>query len=320
MSGEAPPDFVSLGRRLKKRVLLALCLSSVLPLLVLAYIVHGYVLPEIESLSGVHLVALQGLIFFMALAMIGGAWLIWDLGWTVSQMAEMLSAQPNLEGPGRRTDEVGTLMTSFTNMLSTIEQQAIQINSFTTRLDAAYKEIEVTNAKLKETSFRDEVTGLYNRRFFSLRLEEEMSRFKRFNHPVSVVVLDIDGFKNVNDEFGHAVGDETLREIAQILMKHSRGINVVSRFGGDEFAVLLVETSKAGARLYADRIRQVVATFPFSHGKQVTASFGVASLPDDEVTTSDDLFRAADEALYAAKRAGKNQVVAAGRPADKLGG
>ena len=134
---------------------------------------------------------------------------------------------------------------------------------------------------------------------------------------MSVVSLDIDGFKNVNDEFGHAVGDETLRELAQILMKHSRGINVVSRFGGDEFAILLVEPSKAGARLYADRIRQVVATFPFSHGKPVTASVGFASLPDDETATAEDLFRAADEALYAAKRAGKNQVVAAG-PAQKV--
>ena len=210
-------------------------------------------------------------------------------------------------------------MKSFTGMLATIEQQAIEINTFASRLDAAYKELEVTNTKLKETSFRDEVTGLYNRRFFSLRLEEEMSRFRRFNHPVSVVLLDIDGFKNVNDEFGHAVGDETLRDLGQILMKHSRGINVVARFGGDEFTILLVETPKAGAQLYAERIRQVVATFPFSHGKQVTASFGVASLPDDEVASSDDLFRAADEALYAAKRAGKNQVVAA-RPRQQVGG
>ena len=156
----------------------------------------------------------------------------------------------------------------------------------------------------------DSLTGLYNRRFFTLRLEEELSRYRRFNHPVSVVLLDLDGFKAVNDEFGHSVGDDTLREVAQILMKHSRGINVVSRYGGDEFAVLLVETSKAGARLYADRIREVVAKHPFSHGKVVTASFGVASLPDDETGTADDLFRASDDALYAAKRAGKNQVAA----------
>src|SRR2546430_3708917 len=150
------------------------------------------------------------------------------------------------------------------------------------RLDSAYKELESTNVRLKETSFKDDLTGLYNRRFFSVRLEEEMSRYRRFNHPVSLVLMDLDGFKAVNDEMGHMEGDETLRDIGQILMKHSRGINVVSRYGGDEFVVLLVETSKSGARLYADRIRQVVATFPHSPGKPVTASFRGARLPDDE--------------------------------------
>jgi diguanylate cyclase (GGDEF)-like protein len=109
---------------------------------------------------------------------------------------------------------------------------------------------------------------------------------------------------------GHMVGDETLRDIGQILMKHSRGINVVSRYGGDEFAVLLVETSKAGAQLYADRIRQIIENYPFSHRRPITASFGIASLPDDEATTSESLIRAADEALYVAKRAGRNQVAA----------
>jgi len=317
MPSDASPDVGAAGRRLKQRVVLALSVSSVLPLLVLAYVVHRFVLSEIQSLSDVNLFGLHGLIFFTLLAMLGGAWLIWDLGRTVGRMGELLSEQPSAGELGNRTDEVGTLMKSFTGMLSTIEQQAIEINTFATRLDAAYKELEITNTKLKETSFRDEVTGLYNRRFFSLRLEEELSRFKRFNHPVSVVSIDIDGFKNVNDEFGHAVGDETLRELVVDVLEASRGINVVSRFGGDEFAILLVETSKAGARLYADRIRQVVATFPFSHGKPVTASFGVASLPDDETATAEDLFRAADEALYAAKRAGKNQVVAAG-PAQKV--
>ena len=93
-----------------------------------------------------------------------------------------------MAGIERREDEVGTLMTSFNRMLETIEQQAAEINTFATRLDAAYKELESTNARLKETSFKDEVTGLYNRRFFSLRLEEELSRYRRFNHPVSVVL------------------------------------------------------------------------------------------------------------------------------------
>ena len=279
--------------------------------------VYRYVGPELHPADATTFYGLHALLLFTVLAMVGGAYIIWDLGRAFAKIAELLSREPKLAELGGRSDEVGTLMRSFSNMLGTVEQQAIDINTFAMRLDAAYRELEATNAKLKETSFKDEVTGLYNRRFFSLRLEEEISRFRRFNHPVSVVVLDLDGFKSVNDEFGHAVGDETLRDVGQILMKHSRGINVVSRYGGDEFAVLLVETSKSGARLYADRIRQVVATFPYSHGKRVTASFGVASLPDDEASTSEELFRAADGALYAAKRAGKNQVVAAG-PGQKV--
>jgi len=183
-----------------------------------------------------------------------------------------------------------------------------RVEEATRDLDAAYKELETTNSRLKEFSFKDDVTGLYNRRFFSIRLEEEISRYRRFNHPVSVVLLDLDGFKDVNDRLGHAAGDEILRDIAQILLKHSRGINVISRYGGDEFVVLLVETPKAGARLYADRIRQVVSTYPFSHGCRITASFGVSSLPEDIAAAPDDIVKTADEALYAAKRAGKNKV------------
>lgn len=309
-------DVAHAGQRLNHKVLLALSLSGVLPLLVLAYVVHGYVLPQMNPTDTARFFGLQFLIFFTVMAMLGGAYVIWDLGRTVARIAQGVADRRNIAGLEQRSDEVGTLMQSFNKMIATIEQQATEINNFATRLDAAYKELETTNTKLKETSFKDEVTGLYNRRFFQLRLEEEMSRFRRFNHPAAIVLLDLDGFKAVNDELGHPVGDDTLRDVAQILMKHSRGINVVVRYGGDEFAVLLVETSKAGARLYADRIRQVIASYPFSHGKPITASFGVASLPDDEVQTAEDLFRVADEALYSAKRAGKNQVASAG-PAEK---
>jgi diguanylate cyclase (GGDEF)-like protein len=314
MSGESGTDVARAGRRIKSKVLVALVLSSLVPILVLAFVVLVLLLPTLGPGETLKFGVLQLLVLFTVIGMLAGAWIIWDLGRIVARMGALMASEGALSGFERRQDEVGTLMTSFNKMLVTIEQQAAEINTFATRLDAAYKELESTNARLKETSFKDEVTGLYNRRFFSLRLEEELSRYRRFNHPVSVVLLDLDGFKAVNDEFGHTVGDDTLREIAQILMKHSRGINVVSRYGGDEFAVLLVETSKAGARLYADRIREVVSKYPFSHGKVITASFGVASLPDDEAGTAEDLFRAADEALYAAKRAGKNQVAATPSP------
>ncbi|HXU89714.1 MAG TPA: diguanylate cyclase [Methylomirabilota bacterium] len=319
MPGDDAPHLATAGRRLRIKILLALVLASGVPILVLAYVVRGLIVPGLVGDPALDRVALRAVLVVTALGVVAGGYIIWDIGGTVARMAQVMASEQVMGGLVRRNNEVGTLMGSFNKMLTTIENQAAEINSFATRLDAAYKELESTNARLKETSFKDEVTGLYNRRFFSLRLEEELSRYRRFNHPVSVVLLDLDGFKSVNDSLGHTVGDDTLRDVAQILMKHSRGINVVSRYGGDEFAVLLVETSKAGARLYADRIREVVAKYPFSHGKILTASFGVASLPDDEASTAEDLFRSADEALYAAKRAGKNQVAAAsGSPAKVL--
>src|SRR3989441_6602066 len=314
MAIESSGDVGLAGQLIKRKVLLALTLSSLVPLLVLAYVILRYVEPGLDRGEIARLYGLHGLILATMLAMIAGAYIIWGLGRAVARLAELMAKEPRLAELGSRSDEVGTLMKSFSNMLGTVEQQAIDINTFAMRLDAAYRELESTNAKLKETSFKDEVTGLYNRRFFSLRLEEEISRFRRFNHPVSVVVLDLDGFKTINDEFGHAVGDETLRDIGQILMKHSRGINVVSRYGGDEVVVLLVETSKAGARLYADRIRQGVSTYPFSHGQRLTASFGIAPLPAEEAQTSEDLVRAPDAGPYPAKRAGKNQVATTDSP------
>jgi diguanylate cyclase (GGDEF)-like protein len=314
MPGESATDVARAGRRIQKRVLAALVLAAVLPLLVLAFVVLVLLLPTLGPGETLKFAGLQMLLLFTLIGMAAGVWVIWDLARVVVRLGMLLAGERVPTGVEHRQDDVGVFLAAFGRMAATLKQQDAETNTFATRLDAAYKELESTNARLKETSFKDEVTGLYNRRFFSLRLEEELSRYRRFNHPVSVVLLDLDGFKAVNDEFGHTVGDETLREIAQILMKHSRGINVVSRYGGDEFAVLLVETSKAGARLYADRIREVVAKYPFSHGKVITSSFGVASLPDDEAGTAEDLYRAADEALYAAKRAGKNQVAATPSP------
>jgi diguanylate cyclase (GGDEF)-like protein len=238
-------------------------------------------------------------------------------GWLGRRAAQARSAradESNGAPSGRgevRPDptDLAAMMSAFSRSLVIVEQQAVEIKLLAHRLEQAYSNLESTNARLKEFSFKDEVTGLYNRRFFSIRLEEEISRYRRFNHPVSVVLLDLDGFKEVNDELGHAVGDASLRETGEVLLRYSRGINVICRYGGDEFAVLLVETSKGGARLYADRIRQVLAAHAYSHGRHITASIGVASLPEDVAPATDDLLRAADEVLYAAKRAGKNRVL-----------
>ncbi len=315
------------ARRIKRKILVAIALTAFLPMMVIAYLLYAYAFPLLDAQMQERdlpwmLVMLTG----TGLLMAAGSFMLWDLATSVVRHADTLSgARRPAPVPGsltpvaspetaavqqyvQQSDEVDTLMQSFSRMLVTIEQQAADVNEYARRLDTAYKDLESTSAQLKEFSFKDEVTGLYNRRFFSIRLEEEVSRYRRFNHPVSVVLLDLDGFKAVNDDLGHAAGDETLRAMAEILLKQSRGINVICRYGGDEFAVLLVETSKSGARLYADRIRYVLSTWTFAHGRRVTASFGIASLPEDVAPAADELIRAADEALYAAKRAGKNRV------------
>jgi diguanylate cyclase (GGDEF)-like protein len=306
----APRREAFAGQRIRQKVFLALALSSLIPLLVLTYVLYAHIIPLLDpTRHRLEIFGLQVLIAFTALLMAAGGYVIWDVAAAVARSAQLAGASRPLEALAGRSDEIGSLMQSFTLMLATVEAQAQEINAFAAKLDTAYTELESTNSRLKEFSFRDDVTGLYNRRFFSIRLEEEISRYRRFNHPVSVVLLDLDGFKAVNDQLGHPAGDEALREVAQILLKHSRGINVIARYGGDEFAVLLVETPKGGARLYADRIRQVLATYPFSHGFRLTASFGVASLPEDLAGSPEDIVRLADEALYGAKRAGKNRVV-----------
>jgi diguanylate cyclase (GGDEF)-like protein len=156
-------------------------------------------------------------------------------------------------------------------------------------------------ATLKELAFKDEVTGLYNGRFFSIRLDEEVARHRRSNDPVSLVLLHLDGLGRINEERGRAAGDEILRAVADILLKQTRGVNVVSRHDGGLFAIVLVGTSLGGARLYMERIRYVLSSAMFGLARSVTARFGSASLPEDAARTVDDLVRRADQRLRATR-------------------
>ncbi|MBI3455689.1 MAG: sensor domain-containing diguanylate cyclase [Candidatus Rokubacteria bacterium] len=166
----------------------------------------------------------------------------------------------------------------------------------------------IRNTRLETLALKDGLTEGYNRRYLLARLHEECQRYARSSEPVSLVLVNLDRFKAINDLLGTNAGDEVLKDVARLLLKHSRSFTVVSRFGGDEFAALLVNTPKGGALAYARRIREVIAEHTFGHGK-LTASLGVASLPDD-AAVAEELLRAADEALRRAKRAGRNRVTA----------
>jgi diguanylate cyclase (GGDEF)-like protein len=189
-----------------------------------------------------------------------------------------------------------------------ILRAAVSHDHVSRRLDHLRQELESSNARLKEFSFRDDMTGLYNRRFFELRLEDEVSRYCRFNHSLSVVIIDIDGLKAINEAHGHAAGDDTLRSVATLLVRHSRDIDVIARYGGDEFAVLLMETPKSAAVVYAERMRRQIESAALAPGRPVTVSLGVACLPEDVGPVLEDLVITAQWALDEAKRAGRNSV------------
>lgn len=158
----------------------------------------------------------------------------------------------------------------------------------------------------------DGLTGLNNHRTFQERLEVEIARSKRFNHRLSLLIIDIDYFKKFNDNFGHRVGDEVLRRVACLLAESTRNIDFAARYGGEEFVLILPETAIEGAVLTAERIREVIARRKMNvDGKDlsVTVSIGVASFPED-ADYREMLIERADNALYSAKKSGRNKVVA----------
>ena len=171
---------------------------------------------------------------------------------------------------------------------------------------AAYAAAALRNIQLESSSVRDHLTGAFNRRYVTMRLDEEISRSQRTNEPLSLALIDVDHFKQINDTHGHPAGDAVIRAVAQLLMNQSRAYTVVARYGGDEFAIVLPATTKPGATGYAERMMRIVRSYPFATGP-VTLSIGAATLPDD-ASSRDDLIAAADRALYQAKREGRNRV------------
>jgi diguanylate cyclase (GGDEF)-like protein len=165
--------------------------------------------------------------------------------------------------------------------------------------------------RVKQLAYLDGLTGIFNRRYFEMRIVEEIDRARRFGNGMAVIMVDIDQFKRLNDEFGHLLGDEVLRQVSSIFHQQLRKIDVVCRFGGEEFAILLSQTNSHHAFNVADKLRRLVETWQFPGvPRPVTISAGVASFPDHGVGR-DELVKAADAGLYAAKLAGRNRVLLA---------
>jgi len=167
--------------------------------------------------------------------------------------------------------------------------------------------------ELSRKAITDSLTGLYNRGYFQGTLTKECSSARRKERSLSLVLVDIDHFKKVNDEWGHQVGDDVLKHVAKMLKTGCRESDIVARYGGEEMALILPETKMEAAMEVAERIRQSLAEQPYTADGThvpVTASFGVATL-DAEHESADELIKAADDALYRSKENGRNRVTAA---------
>ncbi|MBV9924739.1 MAG: diguanylate cyclase [Acidobacteria bacterium] len=190
---------------------------------------------------------------------------------------------------------------------------AIRLKLERDRLRQRAEELRRSAEAASEMSMTDALTGLLNRYGLHRALQRELSEARRYDRPLSCLLIDIDFFKSVNDTYGHAAGDTALQQAARVITESVRGSDVVCRYGGEEFLVLAPETGLEGARALADKIRQSFAARLFGEGAHVfplTLSAGAAQLATDE--SGNDMIARADEALYHAKQTGRDRVEAAG--------
>jgi diguanylate cyclase (GGDEF)-like protein len=233
----------------------------------------------------------------------------YQTGELASGRAEAVSALPRLAcrtlTAGGPSDWRGTL--SADDDLSAIERKNAHLRKLLQQLKQSRAEIQRQNLELKALATKDPLTGCLNRRAFFAEFETHWNSATRYGHPLSCVMVDVDHFKAINDTYGHSTGDQVLQQVAEALKATVRGVDLVCRYGGEEFCVLLPHTDAQDAFEAAERFRQAIAARPLT-GIPVTASFGTSSifLGARELH---DLLDQADKALYAAKRAGRNRVV-----------
>ncbi len=208
-------------------------------------------------------------------------------------------------------DEIGLLTQALGEMMSRLGRNQLE-------LEEKNAELEEANEALEKLSITDGLTGLYNHRYFQGEFEREMKRASRSNDSLSLILIDIDDFKLLNDSYGHAAGDVALATVARTMKKMTRGSDLLARYGGEEFALLSFGNSLVGASGTAEKIRQAVAEIDVrikdqSDSLRVTVSIGVAEF-DGDPKSFKSFFNDADRALYRAKAAGKNCVMTTSDP------
>ncbi|HKE57283.1 MAG TPA: diguanylate cyclase [Pyrinomonadaceae bacterium] len=186
------------------------------------------------------------------------------------------------------------------------ENELLLLHTVADQLTVAVKQAHLF-AQMQVQALTDGLTGCYNRRAFDLQLQKDLHLAMRMRHPLALIILDLDDFKQINDCAGHDVGDSALRSLAETFRRELRAVDTAARFGGDEFAIILPQAGTEGALVVAERLRRRIAATEIPGYGPMSASFGVAAFPF-HASSRDSLVVTADRALYQAKRAGRNQV------------
>jgi diguanylate cyclase (GGDEF)-like protein len=280
-------DLVLPGRSLRAKFLFGFVVAGLLPLLFLIYLGFGVLMP---NTVGGPLFPKGGAAFFVLVALMG-----------FLQLAGFYVIYVDV----------------VSRMHSTLDHEVARLEASTTRTESVLEDLRLANFRLREMSHTDELTEVGNRRNFDMRLREEISRSSRFGHTFSLLTIDIDSFKNFNDQFGHPKGDAVLRALGALMRSVSREGDVPCRVGGEEFSFILPETGKGDAMILAERFRRRMESSVMGPDSRspITVSVGLAAFPEDG-KTPDEIVWAADEALYQSKRAGRNRVTLYTRPPD----
>jgi two-component system cell cycle response regulator len=223
------------------------------------------------------------------------------------------STQDKVDGLDAGADDYLTKPVNFPELEARVRSM-LRIKRLQDELDQKNRELELVNKRLRKLSVTDGLTELFNHRHIHELLHEEFERTKRSGEPMAVAMMDLDRFKLVNDTYGHPTGDVILYETADILRQTVREIDMVGRYGGEEFIAILPGANEDDAAHFAERVRQAVANHVFrdeANEVRMTMSGGVASFPDADTDHPDLLIKRADEALYAAKEGGRNQILRA---------
>lgn len=223
------------------------------------------------------------------------------------------STQDKVDGLDAGADDYLTKPVNFPELEARVRSM-LRIKRLQDELDQKNRELELVNKRLRKLSITDGLTELFNHRHIHELLHEEFERTKRSGEPMAVAMMDLDRFKQVNDTYGHPTGDVILFETAEILRHTVREIDMVGRYGGEEFVAILPGADEEDANRFAERVREAVAKHVYqdeANEVRMTLSGGVASFPSTGLDHPDLLIKRADEALYAAKQGGRNQIVRA---------